>query len=615
MGRHIQKVLAIALIFVFLTSSGAALGGKSSGQTSYKVKETKKKWSMSDGIKLPVSIYTPVTKDTRKRFPLIVFVHAWMCDKSMFDVTAVKYASRGYVTVTYTVRGWLGAGGSISSIAPEHEMKDLSRVITLASRGTRFPVLRDRKGPVVGVTGYSMGGLHTYLIAPRKNPRTGDPGDPRVRAVVPMHGGVDLLTSLYPNGAIKWFWVAMLLGGSYFGNISGAAMNVLNVLANQALSPLEKLAAVINALKYLFDKPMNTIDHDMSELYNIATQRRIAEVDWAMMYFKKRSARWWCDEEMDGAVEHPITVPILMTTSWNDDLFTPNEAIGVLNSMVAAPKRIIITSGGHAGGYSMPIPGFTPQPNAEKDLVDRETAEWFDHFLKGVRNGVEKEPAVSYYRSWDPQNFGTSDCWPLAGTSDSTYYLGGNTEFREGALNGSVATAGQPDLLVNTGFSGSISLPYFNDFPKMMGLDLTVNIPEKIDLLSMPMQHYSYVTDPIEKGLFINGTPRLAVSYENSNKFTQLIPRLYEVAPDGRQTLISRGWYEGNSLGIWTGPGSGNKIEMVACAYKVKAGSRLKLEIRTSDMVETWPLWEFSLIKIFHDGPDSSRLILPVAPQ
>lgn len=28
MGRHIQKVLAIALIFVFLTSSGAALGGE-----------------------------------------------------------------------------------------------------------------------------------------------------------------------------------------------------------------------------------------------------------------------------------------------------------------------------------------------------------------------------------------------------------------------------------------------------------------------------------------------------------------------------------------------------------------------------------------------------------
>jgi predicted acyl esterase len=142
-----------------------------------------------------------------------------------------------------------------------------------------------------------------------------------------------------------------------------------------------------------------------------------------------------------------------------------------------------------------------------------------------------------------------------------------------------------------------------------------VNIPEKIDLLPMPMQHYSYVTDPIEKELFINGTPRLAVDYKSSNTFTQLIPRLYEVSSHGKQTLISRGWYEGNSLGIWNGPGCGKPIELVSCAYKVKAGSRLKLEIRTSDMVETWPLWEFSTIKLFHDGPDATRLVLPVAQQ
>jgi len=284
--------------------------------------------------------------------------------------------------------------------------------------------------------------------------------------------------------------------------------------------------------------------------------------------------------------------------------------------MVAAPKRIIITSGGHAGGYSMPITGFTPQPNAEKDLVDRETAEWFDHFLKGARNGVEKEPAVSYYRSWDPQNFGTSDCWPLAGTTDATYYLGANSRFRQGALSSSVATASQPDLLVNTGFSGSISLPYFNDFPKMMGMNLTANIPEKIDLLSMPMQHYSYVTDPIEKELFINGTPRLTFSYASTNKFTQLIPRLYEVAPDGKETLICRGWFEGIDERTNTRVNTeNNPIEMVTCCYKAKAGSRLKLEVRTSDMLMSWPQWEYSKINIFHDGPDASRLILPVAPQ
>jgi len=106
---------------------------------------------MSDGIKIPVSIYTPVTKNTKKRFPVIVFVHAWMVDKSMFDATAVKYASRGYVTVTYTVRGWFGAQGTINTMDPDLDMKDLSQIITLVSKGKRFPVLKNAKGPVVGV--------------------------------------------------------------------------------------------------------------------------------------------------------------------------------------------------------------------------------------------------------------------------------------------------------------------------------------------------------------------------------------------------------------------------------------------------------------------------------
>jgi putative CocE/NonD family hydrolase len=615
MGRQIRRVLAIVLIFFFLTSSGAALSAGSSGQTTYKVRETKTSWTMSDGIKLPVSIYTPVTNNSGMRFPVIVFVHGWMCDKSMLDVKAREFAGRGYVTVTYTVRGWLGAGGTINAIDPDHEMKDLSTIITLVSRGTQFHVLKDSKGPVVGVTGYSMGGLHSYLIAHRKNPRQGDPGDRRVRAVVPMHGGVDLLTSLYPNGVIKWFWAAMLLGGSSFGNISGALMSVMNVLADKALSPLQKLAAVTNTFRCLLEKPLNSADPILNDIYNVATQRRIAAVDWAMMYFKKRSARWWCDEEMDGVVEHPFDVPILMTTSWNDDLFTPNEAIGVLNTMVAAPKRIIITSGGHAGGYSMPLPGVSSEPNAETALIDRETERWFDRFLKGTRNGVENGPRVTYYRSWDPENMGTSSCWPPAGTVDKTYYPGSGTEFRTAVLGGSAATSSRPDLLINTGFSGSISLPYFNDIPRTMGLNLTVDIPEKIDLLPMPMQHYSYITKPTDKALFINGAPRLAVDYKSTSTFTQLIPRLYEVSPNGKQTLISRGWYEGNRMGIWNGPGNGNMIEMVSCCHKVPAGSRLKLEIRTSDMLESWPMWDFSIIRLFHDGGDSTRLMLPVTPQ
>lgn len=136
-----------------------------------------------------------------------------------------------------------------------------------------------------------------------------------------------------------------------------------------------------------------------------------------------------------------------------------------------------------------------------------------------------------------------------------------------------------------------------------------MDIPERIDLLNMPFGKYSYVSQPLESDTVIGGTPRLCLSYESSNQFTQLIPRLYEVSPDGKETLISRGWYEGHDERTWTRTGTGDHpAEMVACCHRVAAGSRLKLELRTSDMIQTWPLWGLSFINILHD----SSIIIPI---
>jgi hypothetical protein len=47
----------------------------------------------------------------------------------------------------------------------------------------------------------------------------------------------------------------------------------------------------------------------------------------------------------------------------------------------------------------------------------------------------------------------------------------------------------------------------------------------------------------------------------------------------------------------------------------VKAGHKIELELRTSDMIETWPLWGLSFINIFHDTPSPSCVIVPVNSQ
>ena len=616
-----QKILAVILVVLFLAPSAMAAGrpegikpAVKKATVTFKVKRVNEKWAMDDGARLTVSVFSPVPKKIGQKFPVVIFIHPWVTDKTMYDTLAAKYASRGYVGLTYTVRGWFKSEGQINSMDPDYEVKDLRRIITLVGRDRRFPVRKDAKGPVVGVTGYSMGGVHSYLIANRANPRPGDPCDPRVRAIAPMHGGLDMLTTNYPNGAAKLAWNALLLIGGYTGNITGVMLNLLSVIFDPNLNVWQKITGVTQSLMQFLRTPLNNVNPELLKMMEIGLQRRTEDVEQLRSYMKRRSAQWWCDEEMDGRVEHPITVPTLMVAGWKDDLFCPNQSLTALNSLIAAPKRVIMSNHGHLGDFNFPWKfGFKTTP--EQEWIEGQIQAWFDHFLKGVKNGAERGPAISYYREWNPTTYGTSNSWPLAGTTQVTYNVGeGDGGNRQGTLSTEANFSAQPDTLVNTGISGYISLPYFNDIFQSLGAGY-MNIPEKLDLVDVPFQHYRYLSEPLTSDTIIDGTPRIKLTYKSSSEYTQLTPRVYEITAEGKKILISRGYYEGYDTRTGTRLSTGEKpIEMTACCYKVKAGSRLRLDIDAADLLTTLPVMQLSLIDLFHDAPGASLLILPMAP-
>ncbi len=580
----------------------------------YEVRRVDETWAMWDGTKLPVSVFYPATSGKGASFPLIVFIHPWDTDKLVFERQALEYASEGYVTVTFTVRGWFGAEGQIGCMDPEYEVRDIRHIITLASEDGRFPVSWDDRGPVVGVTGYSMGGCLAYLVAPRKDPRPGDPGDPRIRAVVPMHGGADLVFSIMPNGAAKAFWGVFLVIGSYGGNLAGMFENILNIIMRQDMGGWEKLNALIGTLGKLggVSPAFSNVTPELVWLVGAAMQRRLEDVEAGKKYLQARSARYWCDEEYDGIVEHPMVAPMLMVAGWNDDIFYANEGLRVLSTCMQAPARMIITNHGHIGGmgnnFFVDLPG-----GPEYDWVEEQVRMWFDHFLKGVDNGAEGGPRLSYYRDRDPANYGAASAYPLPGTRLTSLYLDASNGGRLSTRRPRGNTA-SPNLLLNIGVTGSISLPYYQDVTEMVGWQ-KLDIPSKIKLLEIPLTERSYLSDPLSKDITIMGPPTLQLYYQCSQNFAQLIPRIYEVSPDGKETLVSRGWYEGYSGTPWAMSNTGSQpVEMQACYRRFRKGCRIKLEIATADLLMTWPVWGLSFILLHHRGDAASRLILPVVP-
>ncbi len=618
--------IALALLLVLPVAGTAAVPAAAPPTAAapedsgvYEAAKVTEDWTMWDGITLPVSVFYPADPGPGEEFPAILVVHGWTMDKSMAEWAAEYYAARGYIGVAFTARGWFGAGGEVGCMDPEHEMKDVSYIIDLLARDERFPLLTDDEGPVVGITGASMGGCFSYLMAPRKDPRPGDPGDARIRAVVPMHGSFDLQFSLYPNDVLKFFWVSGLIAMSYMGDLSGFMLNILSISMDEKSDGWQKMYAIIDAL-WKMVPPVTSVSGDLPYVYGIAMQRRVEDEDFARQWLKARSARYWCDEEYDGVVEHPITAPILILAGWNDDLFYANEGL-MAYTHTEAPRRIIITNHGHLGCYPGPYPGEGITGSPESAWVMGQVDRWFDRFLKGVENGVDEEAPVAFYRDRDPAHFGEAAAYPLPGTRQVSYFLGGKGRDGRGRLaTRRPSVSSGYDTLMNIGITGSVSLFYFQDAPTLMGGE-AMDVPPKIELMEIPFTEISYLSEPLKRDLTIMGPPLFEPYYQSSSVFAQLIPWLYEVTPDGEEILISRGFFEGHNYEglddagkVWKLMSPRKPVEMQACYHRFQAGSRIKLEVATADLISCWPHWGLSFILLQRRAGAATRIILPVVP-
>ncbi len=617
-GRRLRIILVLTLVMLLLLTSGVTalaetgtVSPAAEQATVYEVAQVTEDWTMWDGITLPVSVFYPSNAAPDEKFPAILVIHGWTLDKTMSEWAAKYYASRGYISVAFTARGWFGAGGEVGCMDPEKDMRDVSCLIDLLEADIRFPLLTDGKGAVAGITGASMGGCFSYMKAPRKDPRPGDPGDERLRAVIPMHGSFDLLFSLYPNGVVKFFWATALLASTYMGNFTGFMLNLMSIAMNRTMTGMQKLQALLKAVQKMVP-PITRVTDKLAYIYRVAIQRNKAEEENAKQLLRVRSARYWCDAEYDGVVEHPITAPMLILAGWNDDLFYANEGL-MAYQYTTGPKRIIITNHGHLGCYPGPYPAAdmgSPESAWVREQVDR----WFDRFLKGIENGVDAEPPVAFWKGGAPDNLGHASAYPLPSTSKTSLYLGGKGPDGRGTLRTSIPLdlIGQ-DPMLNTGLTGAISLFYFQDLPQLTG-GTAMNFPRRLEFMTIPYTEMRYTSAPLKSELTIMGPPRFEAFYYSTANFTQLIPWLFEVGPDGKETFVSRGWFEGYSTKRGAFGRTAEPVEMQAVYHKFKAGSRVRLKLATADLITCWPNWTASAISVQRRLGAASRVILPVVP-
>jgi predicted acyl esterase len=125
-------------------------------------------------------------------------------------------------------------------------------------------------------------------------------------------------------------------------------------------------------------------------------------------------------------------VPMLVLVSWLD----AGTAEGALDRLrtFRNPQKLVIMASSHGGGahaspYTVTGSAVPTQPAA--DSLAQLRLQFFDHYLKGVRNGVPGWPAVRYYTLGE-EAYRTTEVWPPAGTAGDEH--GQSRYLTEGGL-------------------------------------------------------------------------------------------------------------------------------------------------------------------------------------
>lgn len=160
---------------------------------------------------------------------------------------------------------------------------------------------------------------------------------------------------------------------------------------------------------------------------------------------------------------------------------------------------------------------------------------FFEHYLKGADNGIEKAPAVTYYVIGDVTNtnglgneWRTSETWPPVPTIPRPFYLSGDRSFST-----SPAAAHEP-------------LTYDYDpakpVPTVGGMQLTIPagpmeqkpVEERADVLV-------FTSEPLATPIEVCGQVMARLWFSSDAPDTDIFVRLCDVYPDGRSYNICEG--------------------------------------------------------------------------
>jgi putative CocE/NonD family hydrolase len=513
---------------------------------------------MRDGVKLLTDIYRP---DTADKCPIILIRTPYQ--KTIMEPQAGYYARRGYVVAVQNCRGRFGSAGDWEPFI--HEPKDGYDAI-------EWLAAQPWSNGKVGMIGGSYVGWVQWWAASERPPHlvtiipNVSPPDPFYN--IPYDYGVFFL------GAAIWW--AEVLDKEATADISGAKME--NLAEKKYLRLLRSLP-VIDLDKTVLGKEnaywRKWIAHPVNDDY------------WQQANFLERL--------------QDVRIPVFHQSGWFD-----GDGIGTkLNYLAMARhhhtnQKLVLGPWGHSDEAM--------RRHGDRDfgvsaIVDMQRAylRWFDKWLKGIDNKIDKEPLVSLFVMGSNQWL-YGDTYPLPQTRFEKWYLSSNGKANTSKGDGKLSAELPGDRSANDRYTYDPGDPTPNpdayeepDEPDSKSKVTASEAKEKAaeayhrETTDSRTDILVYTTEPLQKPLTFVG-PLSAVIYASSSaRDTDWFARLVEIDEKGKFLRLAEGkirarYRETTTKPELLQPGKVYEytIDLWHTGITIPKGNRLRLEISSA---------------------------------
>jgi putative CocE/NonD family hydrolase len=546
---------------------------------------------MRDGVSLSADVYLPAT--TQGPFPVILWRTPY--DNNVLMDHGFWWAQHGYALVSQDVRGRYDSGGDW--VPWENETED--GYDTLEWMGQQAWCDGN-----IGMAGASYSGQVQW--------QAGYTGHPLLKAIVPRVMGNNLWDSPH-----------------YQGGAFGLGVN--------AVWGWRTMARTMQRIDHI-DWPAALRTLPLRDMDTVSGKRHPAFSTWLD---NEEYGEYWhtaaVDEHFDG-----YTMPILQVCGWYD-LY----AGGMMANFVGLREQagtelarqnqfMIMGPWTHSQAGNTP-PGTTDAGERDfgsQSLLDTRAIElaWFDHWLKGVDNDIEKEAPLKIF-VMGADYWREEQEWPLARTVWTPYYLrssgNANTLHGDGWLSTAPADIETPD-----------EYDYDPENPCPTNGGCNCCNPEVVPWgvydqrdVEMRPDVLVYTTPPLEKDTEVTGPVIAHIFAATDGPDTDFTAKLVDVYPDGKAWNLCDGivrgkFRNGREPSSLLTPGEVYEfvIDLWVTSNVFKKGHSIRVEISSSN----FPRFDRNLNTgnpiaddaspriahqtVFHDAEYASHILLPVIP-